>query len=112
MTNSLVTTTNYLQPTHAWVARTISFFACGGAFRFLARHSGASAEVQMKTSEAGWWDGRELCGLKDSYRTLIRIFRFVCLSYESYGETKNDGWIPSSDFGFFCACITCKHAIF
>jgi len=62
-----------------------------GAFRFFARHSGASAEVQMKTSEAGWWDGRELCGLKDSYRTLIRIFRFVCLSHESYGETKNDG---------------------
>ena len=31
-----------------------------GAFRFLARHSGASGdnEVQMKTSEAGWWDGR------------------------------------------------------
>ena len=66
----------------------------------------------MKTSEAGWWNGRELCGLKDSYRTLLSIFRFVCLSHESYGENKDDGWIPSCDFGFFFACITCKHAIF
>jgi len=83
-----------------------------GALRFLARHSGASAEVQMKTSEAGRWAGREVCGLKDSCRTLLGIFRFVCLSHESYGEKKDDGWIPSSDFGFFFACITCKHAIF
>jgi len=83
-----------------------------GAFRFLARHSGASAEVQIKTSEAGWWYGREVCGLKYSYRTLLRIFGFVCLSHESYGETKDDGWIPSSDFGSFFACITCKHTIF
>jgi len=76
-----------------------------GAFRFLARHSGASAdkEVQMKTSEASWWDGREVSGLKDSYPTLLRIFRFVCFSHESCGEKKDDGWMPSSDFGsFFC----------
>ena len=62
-------------------------------------------EVQMKTSEAGWCDGRGgaggVRGLKDSYPTLLRIFRFVCLSHESYGENKDDGWIPSSDFGSF-----------
>ena len=81
------------------------------AFRFLARRSGASAEVQMKTRD-GWWDGREVCGLRDSYRTLLGIFSFACLSHESSGKKRYDGWIPSTDFGFFFASTTCKHAIF